>query len=109
KPSLSKARGQHRRDRQQGEGASIRPGSLTEAKAQDGPPGNLGDPAHAHARSKPALGRRVNIDPARNGSSNDPRAGAQAARDKVRRVAWTLEAKQISDRGCVTGSRSTSI
>jgi hypothetical protein len=26
----------------------VRPGSWTEAKAQDGSPGNLGDPAHAH-------------------------------------------------------------
>jgi hypothetical protein len=31
------------------------------------------------------------------------------ARYVSRRVAWTPEAKQISDRGCVTGSRSTSI
>ena len=42
KPSLSAKRGQHRRDRQIGEGSLIRPGSWTEAKAQDGPPGNLG-------------------------------------------------------------------
>src|ERR1700693_4437663 len=34
------SRGQHRRNRQ-GEGASVRPGSWNEAKAQDGSPGNL--------------------------------------------------------------------
>jgi hypothetical protein len=34
----------------------IRPGSWTEAKAQDGPPGNLGGPAHVHVR---ASGNRV--------------------------------------------------
>jgi putative ABC transport system substrate-binding protein len=39
KPSLSAKRGQHRRDRQIGEESSIRPGSWTEAKAQD-PIGN---------------------------------------------------------------------
>jgi hypothetical protein len=33
----------------------------------------------------------------------------QAARHEPRRVAWTPEAKQISDRTGVTGSRSTSI
>src|SRR6266480_1859556 len=35
--------------------------------------------------------------------------GAQAARHEARRIAWTPEAKQISDRTGVTGSRSTSI
>ena len=35
--------------------------------------------------------------------------GAQAARHEPRRIAWTPEAKQISDRICVAGSRSTSI
>src|SRR5258706_15591896 len=35
--------------------------------------------------------------------------GAQAARHEPRRAAWTPEAKQISDRICVAGSRSTSI
>ena len=35
--------------------------------------------------------------------------GAQAARHEPRRIAWTPQAKQISDRICVTGSRSTSI
>jgi hypothetical protein len=50
-----------------GEESSIRPGSQTEAKAQDGPPGNLGAPAHAHARASRQLGRRLNIDPGSEG------------------------------------------
>src|SRR5215831_19897001 len=52
-------------------------------------------------------GRRLNNDPGPEGPSDLP--GAQAARHEPRRTAWTLEAKQISDRGCVAGSRSTSI
>jgi hypothetical protein len=40
KPSLLKKRGQYRRDRY-GEGTSIRPGSRSGAKAQDGSPGDL--------------------------------------------------------------------
>src|SRR5260370_31384413 len=55
--------GQHRRNRQIGEGASVRPGSKTEAKAQDGSPGNLGDPAHVHVEVNRQSGRRVNNDP----------------------------------------------
>src|SRR5262249_44961712 len=35
--------------------------------------------------------------------------GAQVAKHEARRIAWTPEAKQISDRICVAGSRSTSI
>src|SRR5579864_6131052 len=109
KPSLWKERGQHRRNRQIGEGASVRPGSWNEAKAQDGSPGNLGYPAHVHVRANRQSGRRLNIDPGPEGSSDLPGARAQAARHEPRRLAWTLEAKPISDRGCVPGSRSTSI
>src|SRR5207342_3856066 len=47
--------------------------------------------------------------PARKAPSDLPGARAQAARHEPRRVAWTPEAKQISDRIGVTGSRSTSI
>src|ERR1700685_3412393 len=47
--------------------------------------------------------------PARKAPSDLPGARAQAARHEPRRVAWTPEAKQISDRTGVTGSRSTSI
>jgi hypothetical protein len=68
KPSLSAKRGQHRRDRQIGEGSLIRPGSWTEAKAQDGPPGNLGDPAHVHVRASRQSGRRLNNDPGPEGT-----------------------------------------
>ena len=68
KPSLSAKRGQHRRDRQIGEGSLIRPGSWTEAKAQDGPPGNLGGPAHVHVRASRQLGRRLNNDPGPEGT-----------------------------------------
>ena len=52
-------------------------------------------------------GRRLNNDPGPEGTSD--LLGAQAARHEPRRIAWTPEAKQISDRGCVPGSRSTSI
>src|SRR6266481_8471787 len=68
KPSLSSERGQHRRNRQIGEGSSVRPGSWTEAKAQDGSPGNLGDPAHVHVRASRQLGRRLNMDPGPEGT-----------------------------------------
>src|SRR5580700_8323870 len=68
KPSLSAKRGQHRRDRQIGEGSSIRPGSWNEAKAQDGSPGNLGDPAHVHVRARRQSGRRLSSDPGPEGS-----------------------------------------
>src|ERR1700675_5072033 len=51
-----------------GEGSSIRPGSWTEAKAQDGSPGNLGDPAHAHVRTSRQSGRRLNMDPGPEGT-----------------------------------------
>ena len=50
-----------------GEGSSIWPGSWTEAKAQDGSPGNLGDPAHVHVRANRQSGRRLNIDPGPEG------------------------------------------
>jgi hypothetical protein len=52
-------------------------------------------------------GRRLNNDPGPEGTSD--LVGAQAARHEPRRIAWTPEAKQISDRTGVAGSRSTSI
>jgi hypothetical protein len=52
-------------------------------------------------------GRRVNNDPGPGGTSKLP--GEQVARHEPKRIAWTPEAKQISDRTGVTGSRSTSI
>src|ERR1700724_1880298 len=51
-----------------GEGTSVRPGSWTEAKAQDGSPGNLGDPAHVHVRASRQSGRRLNNDPGPEGT-----------------------------------------
>jgi hypothetical protein len=45
----------------------IRPGSWNEAKAWDGSPGNLRDPAHAHARASRQSGRRLNMDPGPEG------------------------------------------
>ena len=69
KPSSSLERGQYRRNRQLGEGASVRPGSQTGAKAQDGSPGNLRDPAHVHVGANRQSGRRLNIDP---GPEGDP-------------------------------------
>ena len=52
-------------------------------------------------------GRRLNNDPGPEGPSDLP--GAQVARHEAKRIARILEAKQISDRLYVTGSRSTSI
>src|SRR5438552_1890085 len=52
-------------------------------------------------------GRRWNNAPGPEGPSDLP--GAQVARHEPRRIAWTPEAKQISDRTGVAGSRSTSI
>jgi hypothetical protein len=51
-----------------GEGSSIRPGSRTEAEAQDGLPGNLGGPAHVHVRASRQSGRRLNNDPGPEGT-----------------------------------------
>src|SRR5499427_10939741 len=42
-------RGQHRCDRQ-GKGTSVRPGSRSGAKAQDGSPGDLRDPTGVHVK-----------------------------------------------------------
>ena len=69
KPSLSAKRGQHRRDRQIGEGSSIRPGSWNEAKAQDGSPGNLGVPLTSTCKQTGRSGRRLNNDPGPEGTS----------------------------------------
>jgi hypothetical protein len=80
KPSLSKERGQHRRDRQIGEESVVRPGSLSEAKAQDGSPGNLGDPTHVHVRVSRQSGRRLNIDPGPEGTLR-PSGSASASRE----------------------------
>jgi hypothetical protein len=44
------SRGQHRCDRQ-GKGTSVRPGSKSGAKAQDGSPGYLRDPIGVHVKS----------------------------------------------------------
>jgi hypothetical protein len=84
KPSLSAKRGQHRRDRQIGEGSLIRPGSWTEAKAQDGPPGNLGGPAHVHVRARRQSGRRLNIDPGPEGPPPSFRERKRKLRDTNR-------------------------
>jgi hypothetical protein len=46
-----------------GEGSSIRPRSWTDAKAQNGLPGKLGDPAHVHVSASRQSGRRLNNDP----------------------------------------------
>ena len=41
------------------EGSSVRPGSKNGAKARDGSPGNLGDPAHVHVRANRQIGSPV--------------------------------------------------
>src|ERR1700750_3052036 len=57
RPSVWVARGQHRQDRQ-GEILSARPGSWSRAKAWNGSPGNLRDPACVHVCSTPVRGAR---------------------------------------------------
>ena len=59
KSSLLKRRGTASAIPSMGEGTSVRPGSWTEAKAQDGSPGNLGDPAHVHVRANRQFGSPV--------------------------------------------------
>jgi hypothetical protein len=69
-----------------GEGSLIRPGSWTEAKAQDGPPGNLGDPAHVHVRASRQSGRRLNNDPGPEGTlrpSGSASASCETSRDLI--------------------------
>jgi len=92
-----------------GEGSSIRPGSWNEAKAQDGSPGNLRDPAHVHTRASRQLGRRLNMDPGPEGTLRISGNASASCETRTEEVVWTPEAKQIRDRGCVPGSRSTSI
>src|SRR6478736_5523849 len=58
RPSVWVARGQHRQDRQ-GEILSARPGSWSRAKAWNGSPGNLRDPACVHVCSTPVRERRL--------------------------------------------------
>src|ERR1700724_1707867 len=66
-----------------GERSSIRPGSWTEAKAQNGSPGNLGDPAHVHVRASRQSGRRLNMDP---GPEGPLRRKSRAGKNVVRQV-----------------------
>src|SRR5208282_819202 len=93
--------------RQRGEGSSVRPGSESGAKARDGSPGNLGGPAHVHVQANRQIGSPVEqLTLARK--TLQP-SGSASCETRTRRIAWTPEAKQISDRRCVAGSRSTSI
>jgi len=85
----------------------VRPGSQSGAKAQDGSSGNLGGPVHVHVRAHRQIGSPVEQWPGPGSPLRLP--GAQVAKHEARRIAWTPEAKQISDRICVAGSRSTSI
>ena len=82
-PLLSGWQGQHRRDRY-GKGSSVRPGSWTGAKAQDGSPGNLRDPTHVHARARRQIGS-----PAEQGSW--PVAGPPSARERWHQRARSKE------------------
>src|SRR5207247_3503837 len=77
------------------------------AKVRDGSPGKLGGPTHVHVQENQQIGSAVE-QMTRPGRLSDL-PGAQVARHKPRRIGWTPEAKQISDRVCVAGSRSTSI
>src|SRR6202158_1219415 len=88
KPSSSLERGQYRRNRQLGEGSSVRPGSQTGAKAQDGSPGNLRDPAHVHVRASRQLGRRLNMDPGPEGTlrTSGSASASRETRTKKRTV-----------------------
>src|SRR5271155_5432156 len=109
KPSLSAKRGQHRRNRQIGEGSSVRPGSWTEAKAQDGSPGNLGDPAHVHVRASRQSGRRLNNDPGPEGTLRPSGSASASCETGPGGGGVDPERKKKRCRGMGAGSRSTSI
>jgi hypothetical protein len=86
-----------------GEGSSGRPGSGTEAKAQEGSPGNLGAPTHVHTKSEPGKrDHRLNNDP---GLMRRPPSARERCEASTNRggIVWAPEANQISDRGCVGG------
>ena len=106
KPSLSFERGQHD-ETASGEGSSVRPGSWSGAKAQDGSPGNLRNPAHVHTR---ALGTRQ---PAEHVPGPVPvlhrHGSAVKASTNLGGNVWCPEANQISDRNARAGSRSAFI
>src|SRR5450631_4438929 len=65
----------------------------------------LPDPLTSTCELTGRSGRRLNNDPGPEGTSGLLGAQAQAARHEPRRLAWGLEAKQISNRVYVTGSR----
>jgi hypothetical protein len=54
-----------------------------------------------------STGRRLNNDPGPEGTLRP--CGSASSETRTEGIAWTPEAKQISDRGYVTGSRSTSV
>jgi hypothetical protein len=59
-------------------------------------------PTHSRPReSKPALGRRLNNGPGPDGILRP--SGSASGETRTEEVAWTPEAKQISDRGYVNG------
>jgi hypothetical protein len=102
KPLLSPKQGQHRRYRH-GEGTSVRPGSWTEAKVQDGSPGNLRAPTHVHTMSEPGnRDRRPNNDPGPMRRPPSARERCEASTN-CGGIVWDPEANQISDRECVSG------
>src|SRR5262249_1784958 len=81
-----------------GEGPSVRPGSRTGAKAQDGLPGNLGGPTHVHTMGEPGKrDHRLNNDPGPIRRPLSARERCEASTN-FGGSAWAPEAKQISDR-----------
>src|SRR5262249_14519940 len=86
-----------------GEGSSVRPGARHRMDRLE----TWEIPFTSACERTGSSGSRWNNDPGLEGPSDLP--GAQTARHEARRSAWTSEAKQISDRGCVAGSRSTPI
>src|SRR6516162_6498474 len=92
-----------------GEGSSTRPGSWNEAKAQDGSPGYLGDPAHVHVRASRQSGRRLNIDPGPEGPLRPSGSASASCETRTEEGSVDPGSEPNKRRTGVTGSRSTSI
>src|SRR5262245_19589396 len=81
-----------------GEGSSVRPGSKSGAKAQDGSPGNLGGPVHVHVRANRQIGSPVEQGP-RPGRHLRPCGSASSeTRSEEDRVEPGSEANKRPDR-----------
>ena len=104
-PSACWVRGQYLTCRNR-RGRRDRPGSWTAAKSQDGSPGNLRDPAHAHTGK---AGTGAPADTKAPGPTAALPAGGSATANTNTQGRVDPEGEGISRRACGTGSRSTLI